>query len=129
MYCTKCGKEITGNSKYCIYCGNGVGKRNQKNSYQATSICTSILLIIISICFIYQAITTTKNTIESNNKRAEDITATRYTFNCPYCRAYVSVKEKDLFEYSNEYSGFCPNCNKIFDIDKKTHKVTVDPKF
>ena len=127
MYCTKCGKEITNNSKFCKYCGNENMKKKQTTSEVVKVV--SIVVIVISILSIYNTIKDTKSDIQHRNKQAEEITATKYTFNCLYCKAYISIKEKDLIEYSNEYSGFCPNCHRSFDIDKKTHKVKLNPKY
>lgn len=127
MYCTKCGKEITDNSKFCKYCGNESVRKKQTTSGIVKIV--SIVVIVISILSIYNTITDTRDDIKRRNKQAEEIKATKHSFNCPYCKAYVTVKEKSLTESASEYSGLCPNCYKLFKIDKKTHKVTVNSKY
>ncbi len=40
MYCTRCGKEIKNNSKFCPYCGNGLpasGTENVKDTLKKTA--------------------------------------------------------------------------------------------
>jgi len=52
MYCSKCGKEITDDSKFCEYCGNDITEVNINNRLNDKKTILCIIFILISIVMI-----------------------------------------------------------------------------
>lgn len=68
MYCTKCGKNIPDDSKFCPECGtscSGGSKDNTKNINISTPDIVDIFAVITSIILIYSGF---NSRIESKNK-------------------------------------------------------------
>lgn len=82
-----------------------------------------ILVLVFSIIWIFNTFNETKKDTAEFIKRAEEVKekSKEVSFNCPYCKAYVSIKPK----YISESGGCtCPNCRKYLKIDTYSGKVT-----
>lgn len=118
MYCTKCGKEITDNSKFCKYCGNENMKK--KSIPKESQKIISVVIIVILIFAVGRTITGTKNKSEHSNKQTK---SSIISVGCPYCDVHVNLNKENGIERANVYIVKCPNCGKSLGIDKKTNRV------
>lgn len=73
-----------------------------------------IALIIIGILMTVHAFSETRKDTEAYTRKGQEIkeNLTAVTFNCPYCKAYNSIKQKDLHEIVQ-----CHNCKKWLTIN------------
>lgn len=83
-----------------------------------------IVGIAISIISIIHTFNDTKRDNENRTKQVqewkEEMSALK--FNCPYCKSYNSIKQKDI--HGN--SVVCHNCRRWLNINWSTGTVTLD---
>ncbi len=123
MYCSKCGKEIDDDSKFCEHCGNNVTEIKAKHNLTINSkVIIVTLFIIIGIIMIFIGFNIFKNndsnntiTFNSNNTsnestRIEDLVVQEHngykTFNFTIddvIRAYYIKEEKVIFDKDGAY--------------------------
>lgn len=83
-----------------------------------------IAAIAISIISIIHNINDTKRDIENRTKQVQELKEemSALKFNCPYCKSYNSIKQKDI--HGN--SVICHNCRRWLTINWSTRTVTLD---
>lgn len=94
---------------------------NKDKKMSGTTIVLIIIGVVISILVIYHTISDLNGDIRRLDQQAEEMkkTTTRITFNCPYCKSFVSIDKDRIF--SNICT--CPNCRKDLIIKDGIVKV------
>lgn len=129
--CPECNKEISSTIDKCIHCGfkihqeqgNTINDRNKQISPLAILLLiVSLVIAVTAIVFVFNDI---NNTYKKNMDTINEMSKSKVSFNCPYCRIRVTVNEDSLQKVSGGYRYMCTNCSKLLHIDKKTNTVTM----
>lgn len=145
MYCDKCKKEISDNSKFCRYCGKktsiyteceNISKKNKYTIKRYYGILLFILLpiiVCIPTCYNLEAPTICLILFVVVTIIAFFLTLTEYKFECPNCKEQIEILEKNLKEINDTTKTCqCLKCNKdliLNTIDKTVYiNQTIDEK-
>lgn len=130
MYCSKCGKEISENSKFCSYCGSNnnieITKNSNKKINNIMGWIIAILLVIAAVCCIGYLINSSHQENEETKAEIREQAKPSVKFNCPNCKKRLNVKVEQLYHLSNSYIYGCPNCGKTLTMSGDLKKVYIE---
>ena len=121
-YCTKCGKEISQNSKFCVSCGNGnneVNKVKNNSTPNTGKVLVVLLMLFLILTIVFSSLKNTGSPVTRNEEKKTGYLAEKYKEEIEKDRDTIQTVEKLLEEYNSKPKiDSCSGENKLTFLEK-----------